>query len=171
MAAQKRGARGGKVAGDEENPTASIPGEEPFPAPATRSQGLIPGAELETSSGPQEVGATRGARAPVTRVLRGSRRPAAVANLRAPRDPEQQAALDEQQEKAEKWAEAQKAGKGVAVVATRTGYYAGKRRRAGAFFAMAIPKGEDLPSWVELADAKAREDVVLEDVVEAANEA
>lgn len=166
--------RTGKVTGDEENPTASIPGEEPPAAPATRAAGLIPGTELETSPGPQETGATRGARRPVTARLRGSR--LASRGIPTPyrklKDPEQQKAIDELAEQAEEWAAAQKDPKikPTPVVATRTGFYGNKRRRAGALFAMKIPKGFELPSWVEKAGAPTREDVELQEVVESAEE-
>jgi hypothetical protein len=168
------GSRSQKIVGDEENPTATIPGENIPDAPATRASALIPGAELDTASGPQEVGATRGARRPNTGTLRGIRRPgrAGVADVpfRAARTKEEQEAIDAQVERSEAWAEAQRDPKlkPTMVVATRRGYYGGKRRPAGSMFPMKLPKGDDfLPSWVELAPAKTRAEVEIDDVIEA----
>src|SRR5688500_11360145 len=106
-----------KITGDTENPTASIPGENMPDAPASRAAGLIPGAEYDTASGPQEVGATRGARRPYTETLRGSR-PAnrAGAPVRAARSQEDRDAIEEQQERVAAWTEAQKKGKLTPVV-------------------------------------------------------
>jgi hypothetical protein len=177
-AAKKTATRSSKIRGDEENPTASIPGEEPPPAPATRASNLIPGTELDTAPGPQEVGATRGARRPATQRIRGSRIPSrrVISPFRNARSQEQREAIEEAQERADEWTAAQsdRKLKPTPVVATRTGYYGGKRRRAGELFGMKLPKGwteDDLPSWVEKAGTTDREEVELEDIVESAEDA
>lgn len=117
---------------------------------AARATNAFPGTEIETSSGPQEVGATRGARRPYTETLPGTRRHAPAGLV--PTE-EEQKAIDQRKKALADRAKQDAAPKeGVQVVATRMGFYGGKRRPAGSTFVMHVAKGVDVrdeASWVE----------------------
>jgi hypothetical protein len=152
---------------DEDNPLASVPGEEPPPSASTRARNAIPGTEIETASGPQEVGPTRGARRPYSAERGASRAPVVIPPIRG--DEETREAIDEVREKQEKTRAARAKGRSVPVIATRMGYYDHKRRRVGDLFYMAA--GEPLPSWVVKAEkGDTREEVELKEVREEAAE-
>lgn len=165
--ARKKGAR--KSASKEEkdlakaqkehNP-ATLPSDggarQPDPrSPSTRARNAIQGAEIETASGPQEVGPARGARRPYTETLPGARqrRPLAIP---VPTEEDEKLAERRKRVLEERRKLDEEEGEQVLVVATRLGFYgkgaAAKRYRAGDQFYMTVPHGrtvQEEAAWVE----------------------
>lgn len=128
---------------------------------STRARDATPGAEYATSSGPQEVGPTRGSVRPTTEVLPGSRSPVQP-NVIVPTAADEE--LAKRREKAvaqyKKDTDPKAPKKLVKVVATRAGFYNDKLQHAGDQFFVSVPEGKTVEqhgTWFETVEDRAAE--------------